>query len=151
MEFRESPGYLGDESETFRIAGTAGTFSGNTWYYNGRTGEHDVPDRIDTELTEKDMRDPLPSEVSQAFKTTMTDQQAKDPRRDHDADFVPSGHGGSHPYLVHEFVSAVAENRVPVINAWQAGAFMAMGVAAHKSALKDGEWVDVADMGQAPD
>ena len=150
LEFREAPGHFGDSTETFRIAGTAGTFSNGTWYYNGRTSEKDVPKTTVTDMDEKDMRDPLPKEVSAAFQTTMTEHQAKDPQRDHDADFVPSGHGGSHPYLVHEFVSAVAENRVPVINAWEAGAYMAMGVAAHQSALKDGEWLDVVDFGQAP-
>jgi len=29
------------------------------------------------------------------------------------------GHGGSHSYLVHEFVSACAEMRMPKINAYR--------------------------------
>ena len=66
------------------------------------------------------------------------------------SDFVPTGHGGSHPYLVHEFVDAVANERMPVINIWEAVRYMAMGVMAHKSALKDGETLDVPDWGNAP-
>jgi hypothetical protein len=44
----------------------------------------------------------------------------------------------------------VAEDRVPAINAWEAARYMAMGVMAHKSALKDGELLDVPDWGDAP-
>ena len=63
-------------------------------------------------------------------------------------DFQPQGHGGSHPYLVHEFIDAVAADRHPAINVWQAVRYMAMGVAAHESALRDGETVRVADWGE---
>ncbi len=64
--------------------------------------------------------------------------------------YTPQGHKGSHPYLVHEFVSAIAEGRMPAINAWEAARYMAMGVMAHKSALKDGELLPVPDWGDAP-
>ena len=63
-------------------------------------------------------------------------------------DFLAAGHGGSHPYLVHEFVSAVAERRRPQVSAWDAAMYMAMGVAAHQSARKDGEIVKVVDFGK---
>ena len=65
-------------------------------------------------------------------------------------DFVPQGHGGSHPYLVHEFVSSVAEHRQSIINPWIAARFMTMGVMAHKSALRDGETLNVPDWGLPP-
>jgi len=61
------------------------------------------------------------------------------------------GHGGSHAYLVHEFVSACAEQRQPSVNVWQAARYIAPGVVAHKSALRDGEWLTVPDWGDAPD
>jgi hypothetical protein len=64
-------------------------------------------------------------------------------------DFL-GGHGGSHAYLVHEFVSAVAEERQPAVNIWEAARYMIMGVMAHKSALADGETLDVPDFGDAP-
>ena len=66
-------------------------------------------------------------------------------------DFVPRGHGGSHPYLVHEFVTSVAEGRMPLVNAWEAGHYMAMGVAANLSAHRDGELTPVQDWGYAPE
>ena len=65
-------------------------------------------------------------------------------------EFTPEGHGGSHPYLVHELVDAVASHRQPLINIWEAARYMAMGVAANQSSLKDGETVNVCDWGDAP-
>jgi hypothetical protein len=47
-------------------------------------------------------------------------------------------------------VSAVAANRQPAINIWEAARYMAMGVMAHKSARKNGETLDVPDWGDAP-
>lgn len=62
-----------------------------------------------------------------------------------ETDFRPGGHGGSHPYLVHELVSAVLERRRTAINVWEAVRYMAMGVTAHQRALKDGETLTVPD------
>ena len=60
------------------------------------------------------------------------------------------GHGGSHSYLVHEFVDSCNRGRMPRINAWEAVRYMAPGAVAHKSALKDGEMMKVPDWGDAP-
>jgi predicted dehydrogenase len=60
------------------------------------------------------------------------------------------GHGGSHAYLVNEFVAACAEERQPRINVWQAMRYMAPGIVAHQSALRDGETLPVPDWGEAP-
>jgi predicted dehydrogenase len=147
-EFREAPGRFGDEDETFRIAGTAGTFSNGVWWSHGRMKGARVPPPVYHGLTDAEMRDPLPEAVREAFKRVQhRDKPEKDLAR---LDFTPEGHGGSHPYLVHEFVSAVAANRQPVINAWEAARYMAMGAAAHRSALRDGEWLAVPDWGAAP-
>ncbi len=147
-EFREAPGQLGNESETFRIAGTAGTFSNDVWWRNGRTTAGRVPPPTCKTLTPEEMRDPLPPEVCDAFK--RVEHRGKPESELAKLDFTPTGHGGSHPYLVHEFVTAVAENRHPAVNAWEAARYMAMGAMAHKSALRDGEWLDVPDWGDAP-
>lgn len=86
---------------------------------------------------------------------TKTGAQPVDPRAYRDP--LPEalmddlgGHGGSHAYLVHEFVSACAEGRAPAINAWEAVRYMAAGVTAHKSALRGGELLKVPDWGDAP-
>jgi predicted dehydrogenase len=51
------------------------------------------------------------------------------------------GHGGSHPHLVHEFLSALAHNRDPYPNAVQSANWTCVGICAHQSALKGGEIV----------
>lgn len=52
-----------------------------------------------------------------------------------------AGHGGSHPHLVHEFVSALVEGRDPYPNAPQSANWTCTGLCAHESALKGGEIV----------
>jgi predicted dehydrogenase len=49
------------------------------------------------------------------------------------------GHGGSHPHLVHEFVSALAEDRDPWPNAAQSANWTCVGICAHQSALQGGQ------------
>ncbi|MEZ5351065.1 MAG: Gfo/Idh/MocA family oxidoreductase [Bryobacteraceae bacterium] len=62
---------------------------------------------------------------------------------------VKSGHGGSHTFLTHEFVSAIAEDRHPAVNIWEAIAYTLPGIVAHQSALKGGETMRIADYGRA--
>ena len=50
-----------------------------------------------------------------------------------------AGHGGSHPHLVHEFVSALTEGRQPYPNAQQSANITCVGILAHESAMKGGE------------
>ncbi len=56
-----------------------------------------------------------------------------------------SGHGGSHPHLVHEFLSALAEDRDPYPNARQSANWTCVGILAHESALAGGEWKMLPD------
>lgn len=51
------------------------------------------------------------------------------------------GHGGSHPHLVHEFISALVEDRDPYPNAIQSANWTCVGICAHESALKGGKVV----------
>jgi len=60
------------------------------------------------------------------------------------------GHGGSHAYLVHEFVDSCNRQRLPRINAWEAMRYLAPGIVAHQSALRGGELLKVPDWGDAP-
>ena len=48
------------------------------------------------------------------------------------------GHGGSHPHLVHEFVTALVEGREPYPNARQSANWTCTGILAHESALQGG-------------
>ncbi|WNR45296.1 Gfo/Idh/MocA family protein [Paenibacillus roseipurpureus] len=54
-----------------------------------------------------------------------------------------SGHGGSHPHLVHEFVRAIVEDREPFPNAVQSANWTCVGIVAHESALKGGELIQL--------
>jgi hypothetical protein len=49
------------------------------------------------------------------------------------------GHGGSHGHLMNEFVTALLENRPPLIGIDKALNLTVAGIVAHQSALKDGE------------
>jgi predicted dehydrogenase len=55
------------------------------------------------------------------------------------------GHGGSHPHLVNEFLSALSENRDPFPNVEQSANWTCVGICAHQSALKGGQIVNVPD------
>lgn len=50
-----------------------------------------------------------------------------------------SGLGGSHPHLVHEFLSALAQNRQPYPNEMESANITCTGILAHESALRGGE------------
>jgi len=136
-EFREVAGSIA-ASETFRILGTRGSYMENQWKENFRTAPNSAKPLKTTRLTPEQMRDPLPRDVEKAWYDTSRESVAY------------GGHGGSHAYLVHEFVDAIAHGRRPSIHIWEAVRYMAMGATAHKSALRDGERLSVPDWGDAP-
>ena len=101
----------------FSLYGTEGSYRFGSWFDKEKA----------TALTLEEMRDPLPDDVVEAWTDTSTETVA----------YV--GHGGSHAYLVHEFCDAIADDRVPTVNVWEAVRYMAPVVMAHKSALAGGE------------
>ena len=60
---------------------------------------------------------------------------------DHLSFIQGGGHGGSHPHLVNEFVSALTGNRDPWPNAVQSANWTCVGICAHESALQGGQIV----------
>ncbi|MDQ1531232.1 MAG: hypothetical protein QOE37_1337 [Microbacteriaceae bacterium] len=56
---------------------------------------------------------------------------------------VRADHGGSHPFLVHEFVASIAEGRAPLIDARRSANWTAPGICAHQSALAGGAEIRV--------
>ena len=56
-----------------------------------------------------------------------------------------AGHGGSHPHLVHEFLTALNEGRDPYPNARQSANITCVGILAHESAMKGGEIIHLPD------
>jgi len=53
------------------------------------------------------------------------------------------GHGGSHGYLMSEFVDAILRNRRPLADVTEALAMTVAGIVAHQSALKGGELLKI--------
>jgi predicted dehydrogenase len=127
-------GHVGYEG--FSLFGSEGSF------VEGPGGCHWVTRTDKTPLTVEQMRDRLPAEVEAAYRKSAGSGQDKD---------VYGGHGGSHAYLVHEFVDAIAHGRSPAVNAWQAVRYFAPGIIAHESAKKGGELMKVPDWGDGPD
>jgi hypothetical protein len=60
---------------------------------------------------------------------------------------VNTGHGNSHTFITHEFISAILEDRHPAVNVWEAIAYTAPGIVAHQSALKGGLPLKIPDFG----
>jgi predicted dehydrogenase len=57
-----------------------------------------------------------------------------------------SGHGGSHPHLVHEFVSAIHTGRPTFPDVYQSTNWTMVGILAHESALRGGAPLAVPDL-----
>lgn len=91
-----------------------------------------------TEVHAPDRGDLLPHEL-RPF-TTPTSYQ---PPGDLAPLDVPAWHGGSHPHLVHEFVSAVYEGRRSVIDETAAANITVPGIVAHQSALRNGAVLEI--------
>ncbi|RKY04846.1 gfo/Idh/MocA family oxidoreductase [Candidatus Poribacteria bacterium] len=62
--------------------------------------------------------------------------------------YTSGGHGGSHPYIVEDFVRAVLDERPPAVNVYEAVAFCAPGIIAHQSAMRDGERMRIPQFGR---
>lgn len=93
-----------------------------------RVARVDAPDRADL----------LPEPIRR-----FTRRGVYDATTPHRSFLQGGGHGGSHPHLVHEFVRSIVEGRPPAIDAITAANWTAAGIAAHASAMRDGDRVDV--------
>ena len=79
----------------------------------------------------------LPEPI-QKFTQTIEDA-------DHLSFVQGGGHGGSHPHLVNEMVSALLEDRDPWPNAVQSANWTCVGICAHQSTQKGGEIVKLPE------
>ena len=61
------------------------------------------------------------------------------------------GRGGSHRFLVDEFVRAVRDDRRPHNHLYMAGLYCAPGITAYESLQRSSEWLDVPDFGEPSD
>jgi len=80
-------------------------------------------------------------------------EPADDPQQKHwgllpESMRVPTGHVGSHAHITHQFIQAIAQDRHPEVDVWEAAAYTAPGLVAHQSALKGGETMKIPDFGR---
>jgi hypothetical protein len=125
--------------ESFDVYGSKKTFE---WplmegedpvIHTAKKPEPEIPQRVKT----PDYARLLPKEIQPFTQAGVYDAQ----QRQHLSFIQGGGHGGSHPHLAHEFVSALVENRDPFPNAVQSANWTCVGICAHLSALKGGEIV----------
>ena len=83
----------------------------------------------------------LPKEIRQFTKAGVYDAD----HNQHLSFIQGSGHGGSHPHLVNEFLTALMEEKEPYPNAVQSANIVCVGVLAHESALKGGALIRLPD------
>jgi hypothetical protein len=62
---------------------------------------------------------------------------------DHLSFIQGGGHGGSHPHLVNEFLTALTNDHDPWPNAVTSANWTCVGICAHESALRGGERVNL--------
>ncbi len=127
--------------ESFDVYGTKRSFE---WtlvegephvMHTAKKPEPEIPEKIEV----PDFAHLLPSEI----------QRFTLPQEIHDAQHLSfvqgGGHGGSHPHMVHEFVSALLEDREPRPNAVTSANWTCVGICAHQSATRGGEIVRLPD------
>lgn len=89
-------------------------------------------------LTVRDRQDLLPKEIA-----GFTQRGVYDETHAHLSFLQGGGHGGSHPHLVHEFVSSIVEERQPWPDAITTAAWSAAGICAHESAMNGGVRIEI--------
>ncbi|MDI6449497.1 Gfo/Idh/MocA family protein [Anaerobaca lacustris] len=97
--------------------------------HTAKKPESEIPSRV----TVPDYAHLLPEEIR---KFTRSIQDAG-----HLSFIQGGGHGGSHPHLVNEFVSALLEDRAPRPNAVTSANWTCVGLCAHQSAQNGGKIV----------
>ncbi|MEA5453816.1 Gfo/Idh/MocA family oxidoreductase [Sinomonas sp. JGH33] len=138
----------------FRYFGTEGSFEQlvETAVWQDKEGFTDVSEQLKTVPT-MSLDDPSLANVDPALRDAFISGLAPV----HDGDRLPeelrrlpSGHEGSHHFLVDDFATAVATRTLPAVNAWEAARYTLPGIVAHQSALHGGERLPVPDFGDAP-
>ncbi len=125
--------------ESFDVYGTKQSFEWSLVegqphiLHTAKKPEHEIPAPVEI----PDFAHMLPEPIQ---KFTQSIQDA-----DHLSFIQGGGHGGSHPHLVHEMISALLEGRDPKPNAVTAANWTCVGICAHESTMKGGELVRLPD------
>ncbi|WP_146451577.1 Gfo/Idh/MocA family protein [Bythopirellula polymerisocia] len=95
--------------------------------HTAKRPENEIAERIEI----PDFAHRLPEEI-RPFTRSIVDA-------DHLSFLQGSGHGGSHPHLVHEFVDSLLSDRDPWPDATTSANWTCVGILAHESAMLGGE------------
>jgi predicted dehydrogenase len=123
--------------ESFDVYGTKQSFEWSLVenqphvIHTAKKPEHEIPSKIEI----PDFAHLLPPEIQQ-FTSSIQDEG-------HLSFIQGGGHGGSHPHLAHEFLSALYDNRDPWPNAVQSANWTCVGICAHESTKKGGQIVQL--------
>ena len=132
--------------ESFNVYGSDATFEWQQHHAElpvifdlSPLGEGDGPRRTSsTRIELPDFADRLPGEIARFTRRGVYDDSVPHLSFTHGG-----GHGGSHPHLCHEFVSAIVEGRKPMIDEIRGADWTAPGICAHESALRGGVRIEV--------
>lgn len=125
--------------ESFDVYGTKKSFE---WtlvegephvLHTAKLPEPEIPSKVEA----PDYAHLLPEEI-RMFTRSIQDA-------DHRSFIQGGGHGGSHPHMVNEILSALVQNRDPVPNAVQSANWTCVGILAHESAVRGGEIIRLPD------
>jgi predicted dehydrogenase len=103
--------------------------------HTAKKPEPEIPERV----TVPDFAHLLPEPVQRFTTKGVYDHGEKE----HLSFTQGGGHGGSHPHLAHEFISALIEDREPFPNAVESANWTCTGILAHQSALRGGEVLEM--------
>jgi predicted dehydrogenase len=119
--------------ESFDVYGTKKSFEWSLIehephiIHTAKRPEPEIPERVEA----PDFAHLLPEEI-RVFTRSIQDAE-------HLSFLQGSGHGGSHPHLVNEFVRSLVDDRDPWPNAVTSANWTCVGILAHESAMAGGE------------
>lgn len=125
--------------ESFDVYGTKKSFEWSLVenephvIHTAKKPEHEIPSKVEV----PDYAHLLPPEIRE-FTQSIQDA-------DHLSFIQGGGHGGSHPHLVNEFVSALVEDRDPWPNAVTSANWTCVGICAHQSTMQGGQIVKLPE------
>ncbi|MDQ2664960.1 MAG: Gfo/Idh/MocA family oxidoreductase [Gemmatimonadota bacterium] len=122
--------------ESFDVYGTSGSFEWEQLIGDKAVLYSGFEDAQRVEIPDYGHR--LPKEIGSFTQAGVYDEE-----HEHTSFIQGGGHGGSHPHLVHEFVSAIKAQRRAAVDAATSANWTMTGVCAHASAMRGGERIDI--------
>ncbi len=153
-EFRRI-GCQGKSSVLMSLYGTLGSYEENStsqsWLTNNREDMMNLSDllrcgKVPVDKSRKDEN----KVVLEEFYSGVSEIHNVD-RLPKEYAGLPNGHQGSHQFLADDFVKALATNTLPPNHVWAAARYCIPGLTAHQSAVREGERLEIPDLGEPPE